>query len=186
MSTWVLKISTTSFGNQFLYLTTIMVKTFFLIPNQTFPYYSLCPLPLIISVYLQEKSSSISSIPFIQVLFDSTKVVSWPSFWILSWSSSLRLVLNAICYSPLATSVGVHKLTSSFFWWAKTGHSAPQSVSQMPSRGQGPSPDLLATLLPMQPRETGDFLCCKSTLLVHTQIAVHQAPQIPLDRKSVV
>lgn len=51
-------------------------KKIFLTSNQTFPYYTLCPLPLILSVYLQEKSSSISSTPFTQALVGSTKVIS--------------------------------------------------------------------------------------------------------------
>ena len=79
-------------------------------------------------------------------------------------------------WSPHLVSISQHPSCSGK---PRTGHGAPQSVSQMPNRGEGSFPDLLATLLSTQPRDAGDFLCCKGTLLAPTQIAVHELPQIP-------
>lgn len=157
-----------------------MVKIFFPTSKEPFPYYTLCALLFVIPAYLQEKSSSSSSIPFTQVLADSSKVVSCHLFW--PWVES---ALSAFCWMPFAAALWPPHLVSISWHPSHSGKpnigcSAPQSVSQIPSRRQGSSPACSAAeLLPIQLRQTGDFLCSKGTLLVLMQTAFHQAPQIP-------
>jgi len=61
----------------------------------------------------------------------------------------------------------------------KTGHSTPDTVSQVPDRGKDQFPGPADYTLVKTARNTVGSLCCKDTLLcvqlIHVQLVVHQA-----------
>ena len=78
--------------------------------------------------------------------------------------------------APHPSYAGVHKL----------GHSTPDGASQEPSRG-----GTITSLLPAgysssdAAQYTVSLLGCKSTLLAHVQLFVHQDPQVLLYRAAL-
>lgn len=133
-SSWILSNSMTSLDNQFQCFNITVVKTFFLI-RSFHVYNSLCPLLLIISLYITEKSQVLSSPLYLPLRSFLTALKSplGHLFLKLSWSSSLSLTLCATWYSSPTTSFGFHNCSCS--GEPKTGCDAPQSVSQMPNTG---------------------------------------------------
>lgn len=156
-SSWILSNSMTSLDNQFQCFNITVVKTFFLI-RSFHVYNSLCPLLLIISLYITEKSQVLSSPLYLPLRSFLTALKSplGHLFLKLSWSSSLSLTLCATWYSSPTTSFGFHNSTLFLFWGAQNWMwCSTISLTNAKHRGRiFPWTTLLAT----HPRDAGRWL----------------------------